>query len=50
MSLESARVLSKLKFPGTIIFLTVAGEEQGLNGSAHFAKMAKAQGWDIAAA
>jgi len=50
VSLECARVLSKLKFPGTIIFLTVAGEEQGLNGSAHFAKMAKAQGWDIEAA
>jgi hypothetical protein len=50
VSLESARVLSKLKFPGTIIFLTVAGEEQGLNGSSHFAKMAKEQGWDIAAA
>ena len=50
VSLECARVLSKLKFPGTIIFLTVAGEEQGLNGSAHFAKMAKDQDWDIEAA
>ena len=49
VSLECARVLSKLKFPGTIIFLTVAGEEQGLNGSAHFAKMAKEQGWDLEA-
>jgi len=49
VSLECARVLSKLKFPGTIIFLTVAGEEQGLNGSKHFAKMAKDQGWDLAA-
>ncbi len=49
VSLECARVLSKLKFPATIIFLTVAGEEQGLNGSAHFAKMAKEQGWDIEA-
>ncbi len=47
VSLECARVLSRLKFPATIIFLTVAGEEQGLNGSAHFAKMAKDQGWDI---
>jgi len=47
VSLECARVLSKLKFPGTIIFLTVAGEEQGLNGSKHFAQMAKQQGWDI---
>jgi hypothetical protein len=41
VSLECARVLSKLKFPATIIFLTVAGEEQGLNGSHHFAQMAK---------
>ena len=30
VSLECARVLSRLKFPATIIFLTVAGEEQGL--------------------
>jgi hypothetical protein len=50
VSLECARVLSKLKVPATIIFLTVAGEEQGLNGSAHFAKMAKDQGWNIEAA
>jgi len=49
VSLECARVLSKLKFPATIIFLTVAGEEQGLNGSHHFAKMARDQGWDIEA-
>ena len=48
VSLECARVLSQaaasLKFPATIIFLTVAGEEQGLNGSKHFAQMAKQQG------
>jgi hypothetical protein len=50
VSLECARVLSKLKFPATIIFLTVAGEEQGLNGSHHFAKMAKDQGWNLEAA
>ena len=50
VSLECARVLSKLKFPATIIFLTVAGEEQGLDGSSHFAKMAKEQGWNIEAA
>jgi hypothetical protein len=47
VSLECARVVSKHKFPATIIFLTVAGEEQGLNGSTHFAKMAKEQGWQI---
>ena len=54
VSLECARVLSKastdkIKFPATIIFLTVAGEEQGLNGSRHFAQMAKQQGWRIEA-
>jgi Zn-dependent M28 family amino/carboxypeptidase len=49
VSLECARVLSKLKFPGTIIFLTVAGEEQGLNGSHHFAQMAKSEGWNLEA-
>jgi hypothetical protein len=54
VSLECARVLSKasaqVKFPATIIFLTVAGEEQGLNGSKHFAQMARQQGWKIEAA
>jgi hypothetical protein len=49
VSLECARVLSKLKFPATIIFLTVAGEEQGLNGSTHFAEMAKKEGWKLEA-
>src|SRR6185369_16045788 len=47
VSIECARVVSKHKFPATIIFLTVAGEEQGLNGSTHFATMAKEQGWQI---
>jgi hypothetical protein len=50
VSLECARVLSKLKFPATIVFLTVAGEEQGLNGSRHFAKMAKDEAWELEAA
>src|SRR6202049_1700355 len=50
VSLECARVLSKMKFPATIVFLTVAGEEQGLNGSRHFAKLAKDQGWELEAA
>ena len=53
VSLECARVLStaasKTKFPATIIFLTLAGEEQGLNGSKHFAQMAKQLGWKIEA-
>jgi hypothetical protein len=47
VSIESARALSKLKFPSTIVFVAVAGEEQGLNGSRHLAKLAKAEGWDL---
>jgi hypothetical protein len=47
VSLECARVLSKHRFPATIIFLAVAGEEQGLLGSSHFAKMAKTEGWQL---
>jgi Zn-dependent M28 family amino/carboxypeptidase len=49
VSLECARVLSKLKFPATIVFLAVAGEEQGLYGSAHFARLAREQHWDLEA-
>ena len=49
VSLECARVLSKIRFPGTIIFLTVAGEEQGLLGSKHFAELARKSGWQIKA-
>jgi hypothetical protein len=49
VSLESARVLSKLKLPSTIVFVAVAGEEQGLNGSAHLAKLAKSENWQLEA-
>jgi len=49
VSLACARALSKLKFPGTIVFAAVAGEEQGLVGSGHLAKLAKDEGWDLEA-
>ncbi len=49
VSLECARILSKHRFPATIIFLTVAGEEQGLIGSRHFAEMAGKEGWRLEA-
>lgn len=49
VSLESARALSRLKFPGTIVFVAVAGEEQGLNGSRHLAQLAKSEGWPLEA-
>ena len=47
VSLECARVLSQLKFPSTLVFVAVAGEEQGLNGSRHLARLAKAEGWEL---
>ncbi|MDE1156239.1 MAG: M28 family metallopeptidase [Acidobacteriaceae bacterium] len=47
VSLEAARVLSQHRFPATIIFACVAGEEQGLNGSRHLAQFAKEQGWQL---
>jgi hypothetical protein len=47
VSLECARVLSKLHLPASLIFVAVAGEEQGLNGSAHLAKFAKDEGWQL---
>ncbi|WP_263350492.1 M28 family metallopeptidase [Acidicapsa acidisoli] len=47
VSLECAHVLSKLKFPASLVFVAVAGEEQGLNGSAHLAKLAKDEGWQL---
>lgn len=49
VSLECARVLSKLKPRATIIFLAVAGEEQGLYGSSAFARNAHAQQMNIEA-
>jgi hypothetical protein len=47
VSLECARVLSNLKFPASLVFVAVAGEEQGLNGSAHLAKLAKSENWQL---
>lgn len=47
VSLECARVLSKLKLPASLVFVAVAGEEQGLVGSAHLAKVAKDEGWQL---
>jgi hypothetical protein len=47
VSLEAARVLSKFKFPATIVFVAVAGEEQGLYGSQHLAQRARNEGWEL---
>ncbi|HKA68633.1 MAG TPA: M28 family metallopeptidase [Actinomycetes bacterium] len=45
--LELARVFATHQFPGTIIFATVAGEEQGLFGSSFMAQQMKAAGNDV---
>ena len=47
LSMELARVMATKSFPATIIFMTVAGEEQGLNGSTNVAKRAKAENWNV---
>jgi hypothetical protein len=54
VSIECARALAGavkagVKFPSTIVFVAVAGEEQGLNGSRHLAKLAKAESWQLEA-
>ena len=47
--LEAARILSKHRFPGTIVYSLDSGEEQGLNGAKVIANYAKAQGWNVIA-
>lgn len=49
VSLECARALSKMRFPATLVYVAVAGEEQGLVGSAHLAHLARDQGWQLQA-
>ena len=45
--LELARLFAGHQFPGTIVFATVAGEEQGLYGSAFMAQQMAAAGADV---
>jgi hypothetical protein len=47
--IEAARVLSKHKFPYTIVYAALSGEEQGLLGGKILADYAKAQGWEVLA-
>ena len=49
VSLECARALSTLRLPATLVFAAVAGEEQGLVGSAHLARLAREEGWQLEA-
>jgi Peptidase family M28 len=45
--LEMARVMAKYQCDATIVFMAVAGEEQGLLGSTYFAEQAKQKNWDV---
>ncbi len=47
--LEAARVLSHRKFPATIVYAVLSGEEQGLYGGQLLADTAKAKGWHVEA-
>ncbi|WP_310391256.1 M28 family peptidase [Hymenobacter sp.] len=47
--MELARVLAGQKFPCTLKFVAVQGEEQGLYGSGHLAARAKKEGWNLVA-
>ncbi len=47
--MEMARVMSKYEFDATIVFMAVAGEEQGLLGATHWAEEAKKKNLNIAA-
>ncbi|HEY9283199.1 MAG TPA: M20/M25/M40 family metallo-hydrolase, partial [Pyrinomonadaceae bacterium] len=47
--LETARVMARRTFDATIIFMAVAGEEQGLVGATHFAEQAKKDNVDVEA-
>jgi len=47
--IEAARVLARRKFPGTIVYAALSGEEQGLHGGKIMADYARAQGWNVVA-
>jgi len=47
VALELARLFATRQFPGTLVFATVAGEEQGLYGSTFMATQMRAAGDDV---
>ncbi|OOG72213.1 M20/M25/M40 family metallo-hydrolase [Algoriphagus sp. A40] len=46
--IELARVMAKMEFSATILFVAFTGEEQGLKGATYLADKAKSEGWNIA--
>ena len=47
--IEAARILSKERFPATIVYALLSGEEQGLWGGKLLADTARKRGWQVAA-
>ena len=47
--IEAARVLSKNRYPTTIVYALLSGEEQGLHGGQLLADYAAEQGWTVKA-
>ena len=47
--LEAARVLSRHRFRGSIVYAALSGEENGLLGGQTLANMAQAEGWRLTA-
>jgi Zn-dependent M28 family amino/carboxypeptidase len=47
--IEAARILSRYKFPATIVYGVLSGEEQDLYGGTLLADYAKAKGWRVEA-
>jgi hypothetical protein len=46
--MEMACVMARHKFDATLVFMTVAAEEQGLLGAENWAKLAKQNNWNVA--
>ncbi|MEV0622961.1 M28 family metallopeptidase [Nonomuraea sp. NPDC050404] len=46
-AIEAARVMATRTFDATVVFMAVAGEEQGLYGAAYYAQQAKQSNADI---
>ncbi|MGB7407418.1 MAG: M20/M25/M40 family metallo-hydrolase [Pontixanthobacter sp.] len=49
LAIEAARVLSQHKYPTTIVYALLSGEEQGLYGGRLMADYAEQQGWTVKA-
>lgn len=47
--IEAARILSKERFPATLVFAALTGEEQGLHGARILAEYARDNGWRVMA-